>query len=68
MTIEKLSNKQITITFSDTLNDLGLQRLIEFVKYIEITSKSEAKQQDIDKLANEVNENWWANNKNRFIK
>ena len=68
MTIEKLSNKQITITFSDTLNDLGLQRLIEFVKYIEITSKSEAKQQDIDKLANKVNENWWANNKNRFIK
>jgi len=68
MTIEKLNNKQITITFSEVLNDFGMQRLVDFVKYIEITSKANVKQKDIDDLANEVNENWWIKNKDRFIK
>jgi hypothetical protein len=68
MTIEKLNNKQITITFSEVWNDFGMQRLVDFVKYIEITSKSNLKQKDIDDLANEVNENWWIKNKDRFIK
>jgi len=35
--------------------------------YLEATSKSKAKQSDIDKLADEVNTNWWNKNKHRFI-
>ena len=35
-----------------------------YAKYLEATSKSKAKQSDVDKLADEINSNWW--NKNQF--
>jgi hypothetical protein len=49
-------------------SSFGLQRLIDYVKYLEATSKSKAKQSDIDKLADQVNSGWWAKNSKRFIK
>ena len=68
MLIERLDNKQITITVSSDVDSFGLQRLIDYVKYLETTSKSKAKQLDVDKLANQVNSSWWAKNKKRFVK
>ena len=68
MLIERLDNKQITITVSSDVDSFGLQRLIDYVKYLETTSKSKAKQLDVDKLADQVNSSWWAKNKKRFIK
>jgi hypothetical protein len=44
-----------------------LQRLIDYAKYIEAASKSKAKQSDVDKLADEVNSEWWNKNKARFL-
>jgi hypothetical protein len=38
------------------------------MKYLEATSKSKAKQSDVDKLADEVNASWWNENRKRFIK
>ncbi|MDB5281188.1 MAG: hypothetical protein JWO06_263 [Bacteroidota bacterium] len=67
MLIERENNK-IVITLSSTTDSFGLQRLIDYVKYLEATSKSKAKQQDADKLADEVNAGWWAKNRKRFIK
>ena len=68
MLIERLDNKQITITVSSDVDSFGLQRLIDYVKYLETTSKSKAKQLDVDKLADQVNSSWWAKNKKRFVK
>ena len=68
MVIERLDNKQITITVSSEVDSFGLQRLIDYVKYLEATSKSKAKQSDIDKLADQVNSGWWVKNSKRFIK
>ena len=68
MLIERTNNNQITITVSSSVDSFGLQRLIDYVKYLEATSKSKAKQSDIDNLADEVNASWWANNRKRFIK
>jgi len=68
MVIERNDNKQITITVSSEIDSFGLQRLIDYVKYLEATSKSKAKQSDIDKLADQVNSGWWAKNSKRFIK
>ena len=62
------SNNKITITVSSSIDKFGLQRLIDYIKYLEATSKSKAKQSDIDKLADEVNSSWWEANKQRFIK
>lgn len=60
MLIERTSDNQFTITVSSSVDSFGLQRLIDYVKYLEATSKSKAKQKEVDKLADEVNASWWA--------
>jgi len=68
MLIENADNNKITITLSKSVDKFGLQRLIDYLKYLEATSKSNVKQSDIDNLADEVNSSWWEANKSRFIK
>jgi hypothetical protein len=68
MLIERTNDNQIIITVSSSVDSFGLQRLIDYVKYLEATAKSNAKQSNIDKLADEVNDSWWKKNRNRFIK
>ncbi len=67
MIIER-TKSEIVIRVSSKVNTFGLQRLVDFLKFQELTSTSKAKQSDIDSLAREVNRNWWINNKQRFIK
>lgn len=68
MLVERTNNDEIVITLSSSVDSFGLQRLIDYVKYLESTSKSKAKQSDVDKLADEVNARWWDKNRKRFIK
>ena len=68
MILERKTRNSLTITFSSPVDSYGLQRLIDYVKYLEVTAKSKAKQSDVDKLAKDVNAFWWARNKKRFIK
>ncbi|MGZ3836878.1 MAG: hypothetical protein ACXVB0_25400 [Mucilaginibacter sp.] len=68
MLIENADNNKITITVSKSIDKFGLQRLIDYIKYLEATSNSKARQSEIDKLADEVNSSWWQANKSRFIK
>jgi len=66
MLVER-TNSEIVIRVSSKINTFGLQRLMDYLKYQELTSTSKAKQSDIDKLAREVNKNWWNSNSHRFI-
>ena len=68
MLVERIANNQIAISFSSEMDVFGIQRLIDYAKYLEATSRSQAKQSDIDNLADEINTTWWANNKHRFLK
>jgi len=68
MLIERSDDNKIIITVSSTVDSYGLQRLIDYAKYLESTSKSKAKQADADQLAEEANASWWGKNKDRFIK
>ncbi|MEO7121191.1 MAG: hypothetical protein ABIY62_08840 [Ginsengibacter sp.] len=68
MLVERLNNDKIVITLPSTVDSFSLQRLIDYVKYLDATSKSKAKQSDIDKLADEINASWWSKNRKRFIK
>ena len=68
MRIERREDNKITITLSSAVDSFGLQRLIDYSRYLEATSKSKAKQADIDQLADDVNASWWAKNRDRFIK
>ena len=68
MLVERTNDNRIVITLSSSVDSFGLQRLIDYVKYLEATSKSKAKQEDVDKLADEVNASWWEKNRKRLIK
>jgi len=68
MVIERIENNQIKITLSSTVDTFGLQRLIDYVNYLEATADSKAEQAKVDRLADEVNESWWSKNKSRFTK
>ncbi len=67
MVIERSNKAKLTITLSSSIDSYGLQRLIDYVKYLEATSKSKAQQTEVDKLAKKVNASWWVKNKKRFI-
>ena len=68
MVIERTNKNKLVITVSSSIDSYGLQRLIDYVKYLEATAKSKAKQADVDKLADELNASWWKKNKKRFVK
>lgn len=67
MLVEKTEKNQVVITVSSS-DSFGIQRLINYANYLESTKKSTVKQSEVDKLADEVNQNWWNENKKRFIK
>jgi ribosomal protein L7/L12 len=67
MIVERTSNK-IVIKVSKQVDTFGFQRIMDYLDYLEITSKSKATQDDADRLADELNENWWSKNRKRFIK
>jgi len=67
MLVERIEDNRITISFSPRTDIFGIQRLIEYAKYLEATSCSKAQQVDVDRLANEVSSGWWTKNKNRFL-
>ncbi len=67
MLVERTNNNQILITLSSGVDSFGLQRLIDYVKYLEATSNSQATQQNADALAEEVNTSWWEQNRKRFL-
>ena len=68
MLIERSDNDSIVITLPSGVDRFGLQKLIDYAKFLEATAKSKAKQADADKLADAVNTDWWAKNRQRFIK
>jgi hypothetical protein len=67
MIIER-SHDEVIIRIPASVNTEDLQDFIDFARYKELTAKSTATQNEIDKLAEEVNKEWWTQNRNRFIK
>jgi hypothetical protein len=47
MLVERIDN-QITIKISADVDSFGIQKLIDYVKYLEATSKSKVKQSKVD--------------------
>lgn len=66
MKIERTDSEIIIRVPSDT-DITGLQRILDYIKYREIVSKSKATQKQIDELARESKSSWWEKNKNRFV-
>lgn len=43
------------------------KNLVDLLTMIEIANKSQASEEDIENLANEIKSNWWKKNKSKFI-
>jgi len=67
MIVER-TNNQIVIKVSQEVDLFGIQRIMNYLEYLEISSKTKETQDDADRLADELNENWWSKNRERFIK
>lgn len=67
MEIERKDN-EILIRVPANTDLTGLQRILDYIKFREIASKSKVTQNQIDELARESKSAWWEKNKSRFIK
>jgi len=67
MVIERVKN-EVIIRLPSFMNIEAMQRTIDLISLKEATERSVATQEDIDLLAKEVNEGWWAKNRERYIK
>ena len=67
MVIER-TKKEVIIRLPSSIDTDGLQNIINYLSYKEATDKSQAKQEQVDKLAIEIKKGWWSKNRRRFIK
>lgn len=67
MKIEKTDN-EILIRIDANTDLTGLQRIMDYIKFREIASKSKLTEEQINELAKESKASWWEKNKSRFIK
>jgi len=67
MIIERTDN-EILIRIPNTVDVEGAQRIIDYIRYQEVTSNTKATQSTVDKLAWDVNKEWWKKNKDTFLK
>lgn len=67
MVIER-TKKEVIIRLPSSIDTNGLQNIINYLSYKEATDKSQAKQEQVDKLAKEIKKGWWGKNRSRFIK
>ena len=62
-------NNEIKFSIPDGIFDISeLQRFVDYIRLREITAKSKATPEDVENLANEINESWWKKNKSKFEK
>ena len=66
MSIERINN-EFLIKIPASV-DMGiLQQFLDYVRVKTIASQSNASDDDILQIANDINKNWWAENKQHFF-
>ncbi len=58
MIVER-TNDEILVRLPSNVDLSELQDMLDYLKYRELTTNSKAKQEDVDKLAKEVNSSMW---------
>ncbi len=60
---------ELIIRFSNAINIniKYLQKFLDYIRFIEISTKSQATEEQILELANDINQSWWQTNKSKFI-
>ncbi len=66
MQIERTTD-EIIIRLPSYVKVEAIENLLDYLAYSEATSRSEATQEAIDKLAKEVKKGWWEQNRDRLV-
>jgi len=62
------TTKEIIIRLPASIATEDLQDFLNYTRYKELTSEIKITQDEVDKLASEVNKDWWTKNRDKFIK
>ena len=71
MVIERDNENIIIKVNASLLGVRGMQEIQQFADYVRVlesNAKNKGTQEQADALAEEINQNWWAENKHRFLK
>lgn len=66
MSIERINN-EFLIKIPASIDMVILQQFLDYVRVKTIASQSNATDEDILQIANDINKNWWIENKRHFI-
>jgi len=67
MIIEK-GNKEFIIRIPETVDTEEIQDFVNYVRYKELVSKAKKVDQSVvDQLTEEINKNWWTENRSRLL-
>ena len=67
MTVESINNETL-IRIPNSINYNFIQDFLYYLSVKSIIPKSKATDEEIDQLTEEVQEEWWQENKSRFLK
>jgi hypothetical protein len=59
---------EIIMHIPSFVNIENIQRVIDLIVYKEATARSQATQDEVDRIAKDAKKDWWLVNKERFIK
>lgn len=67
MLVERTS-KEVIIRLPASVDTEDLQDLLNFARYKELTSGFKVDQNEVDKLADQINAKWWTKNRTKLVK
>jgi hypothetical protein len=67
MVVER-TDTEIIVRIPSYVGIENVQQCLDLIKWNEATARSQATQEDIDKIAGEAKKGWWVANRNRFIR
>ncbi|HYV94800.1 MAG TPA: hypothetical protein VE978_23705 [Chitinophagales bacterium] len=67
MVVERTKDEVIIRLPSKGISD-EVQDFLDYLIFMETTSKSKAKKKDIDRLVKDIKKGWWKKNRSRLIR
>ncbi len=61
-------DENIMISIPASINNTYIEQLLDYLRVKSIADESQASEEEIVELANEINQSWWQTNQQRFIK
>jgi hypothetical protein len=66
MVVER-THEEVVIRVPASVGFENIQRMVDWLNYKEATAHSQAKQEDVNKIARDSKKGWWNANRSRFI-